>query len=140
MSDNAPGPLAEPRFRAYVGRIVHRGLRETGTLAHLLHRITGVLLVAYLCLHLGAMSLARFQGQTFEDLMSVFRQPAFLIADWVVLVGVLLHGLNGLRIVLFDLGLGLRHQAALFWGFMSLGGGLAFVALLLLFPQLTGGL
>jgi len=88
----------------YVKRVV-RVSKETGTLAHLLHRITGLLIVVYLFLHIGAISYTYFdEGSGFDDLMATFSSPPFLIADLVLFAGVMIHGLNGLRIVLFDLG------------------------------------
>lgn len=123
----------------YVRRTARASLRETGTLAYVLHRVTGLLLTLYLFLHIGAMSLVRLQGQGFEDLMATFRQPTFLVVDWFIVLGVLIHGLNGIRLVLFDLGLGIRHQRALFWGLMAVAGAVAFVGLLILFPEILGG-
>ncbi len=124
----------------YVRLTARASLREAGTLAYVLHRVTGLLLTLYLFIHIGAMSLARMQGQSFEELMATFRQPAFLLVDWFILVGVLVHGLNGIRIVLFDLGLGLRHQKALFWGLMAVAGAVALAGLLLILPEMAGGL
>lgn len=126
-------------LRMYIRRTARASLRETGTLAYVLHRVTGLLLTLYLFLHIGAMSLARLQGQGFEELMATFRQPAFLLIDWFVILGVLIHGLNGIRLVLFDLGLGLRHQRALFWGLMAVSGVVALIGLLLLLPEILGG-
>lgn len=124
----------------YARRTAQASLREAGTLAYVLHRVTGLLLTLYLFIHIGAMSLARLQGQSFEELMATFRQPAFLLVDWFILVGVLVHGLNGIRIVLFDLGLGLHHQRALFWGLMGVAGAVALAGLLLILPEIAGGL
>jgi succinate dehydrogenase / fumarate reductase cytochrome b subunit len=123
----------------YVRRTAKASIRETGTLAFVLHRVTGLLLTVYLFIHIGAMSLARLQGQGFEELMATFRQPAFLIVDWFIVLGVLIHGLNGIRLVLFDLGIGLRHQQALFWGFMAVVGVVALIGLLLILPEILGG-
>ncbi|MFQ5907889.1 MAG: succinate dehydrogenase, cytochrome b556 subunit [Thermoplasmata archaeon] len=123
----------------YVRRTAKASVRETGTLAFVLHRVTGLLLTVYLFLHIGAMSLARLQGQGFEELMATFRQPAFLIIDWFIVVGVLIHALNGVRLVLFDLGIGLRHQRALFWGLMAVSGVVALIGLLLVLPEILGG-
>ncbi len=114
-------------------------LRETGTLAYLLHRITGILLTVYLFIHIGTMSLARIQGLTFEDVMATFRQPLFLFVDWVIFVGVLVHALNGIRIILFDLGIGIRRQAAIFWAIMVLAGAVALWGLSIVVREAMGG-
>ncbi len=127
-------------FGEYAKRTVKVSLRETGTLAYLLHRVTGILLTVYLFIHIGTMSLARFQGLTFEETMAMFRQPLFLFVDWVIFVGVLLHALNGLRITLFDLGIGIRRQVAIFWSFMALAGAVALWGLLIVVGEAMGGI
>lgn len=127
-------------FGEYAKRTIKVSVRETGTLAYALHRITGVLLTIYLFIHIGTMSMARFQGQTFEEFMATFRQPLFLIIDWFIFLGVLIHGLNGIRITLFDLGIGIRRQAAIFWSLMTLGGIVALAGLAIILPDVMGGL
>ncbi len=126
-------------FGEYARRTVKVSLRETGTLAYLLHRITGILLTVYLFIHIGTMSLARIQGLTFEDVMATFRQPLFLFVDWVIFVGVLVHALNGIRIILFDLGIGIRRQAAIFWAIMVLAGAVALWGLSIVVREAMGG-
>lgn len=126
-------------FGEYVRRTAKASLRETGTFAYVMHRITGILLTLYLFIHIGAMSLARIQGQSFEELMATFRQPMFLLVDWFILLGVLIHGLNGIRLILFDLGIGIRRQATIFWGLMALGGLVALTGLVIILPEIIGG-
>ncbi len=127
-------------FGAYARRTVKVSLKETGTFAYLMHRVTGILLTVYLFIHIGTMSLARIRGQSFEEAMAMFREPLFLLVDWLILLGVLIHGLNGIRITLFDLGIGIRRQAAVFWSLMALGGVVAVVGLALILPEVMGGL
>lgn len=104
-------------FPYYTKRVLRASL-ETGTFAHLLHRITGLLIVVYLFLHMGVISLAFINGQTFDDVMVTFSSPFFLVMDLVLFAGVMIHGLNGMRIMLFDMGLFTRKQKELFWGLM----------------------
>lgn len=101
----------------YAKRVVKVSL-ETGTMAHLLHRITGLLLVVYLLLHMVVISFTYLDGGTFDDLMAIFANPVLLIVDLILFAGVMIHGLNGIRIMLFDLGLLTRKQKPLFWGLM----------------------
>jgi succinate dehydrogenase / fumarate reductase cytochrome b subunit len=105
----------------YLKRVL-RVSSETGTLAHLLHRLTGLLIVVYLFLHIGAMSYTYFdEGSGFDELMAMFASTPFLIADLVLFAGVMIHGLNGLRIMLFDMGYFTRRQKELFWVMMAIG-------------------
>jgi succinate dehydrogenase / fumarate reductase cytochrome b subunit len=104
----------------YIRRVL-KASRETGTLAHLLHRLTGLLIVVYLFLHIGAMSYTYFdQGSGFDDLMAMFSSTPFLIADLILFAGVMIHGLNGLRIMIFDMGMFTGRQKELFWIMMAI--------------------
>lgn len=104
----------------YYTKRVLRASRETGTFAHLLHRVTGLLLVVYLFLHMGVISFTFLDGKTFDDLMATFSSPLFLILDLVLFAGAMIHGLNGMRIMLFDAGLFTRKQKVLFWVMMAI--------------------
>ncbi len=104
----------------YIRRVLRVSL-ETGTMAHLLHRITGLLIVVYLFLHIGAMSYTYFdEGSGFDSLMATFSSTPFLIADLILFAGVMIHGLNGLRIMLFDMGRFTNRQKELFWMMMAI--------------------
>ncbi len=104
----------------YLRRVLRVSL-ETGTMAHLLHRVTGLLIVVYLFLHIGAMSYTYFDaGSGFDDLMATFASTPFLIIDLVLFAGVMIHGLNGIRIMLFDMGYFSRRQKELFWVMMAI--------------------
>ena len=104
----------------YLRRVLRVSL-ETGTMAHLLHRVTGLLIVVYLFLHIGAMSYTYFDaGSGFDDLMATFASTPFLIVDLVLFAGVMIHGLNGVRIMLFDMGYFSRRQKELFWVMMAI--------------------
>ncbi len=72
--------------------------RKLGMWAYALNRITGIGLVVYLYLHLVVLStLSRGPG-AWHAFVSLARQPYFLILDVILLAGILIHGLNGLRI------------------------------------------
>lgn len=104
----------------YIKRVLKVSL-ETGTMAHLLHRLTGLLIVVYLFLHIGAMSYTYFdEGAGFDDLMAMFSSTPFLIADLILFAGVMIHALNGVRIMLFDMGWFTRKQKELFWVMMAI--------------------
>lgn len=94
-----------------------------GMWAWVLHRITGLGLVFYILLHTFLMSLSLFQGQeAFDATLSVLMgNPLFEVLDILLLGAVLYHAFNGIRILLFDVGIGLgvRSQKILFWVFMA---------------------
>jgi succinate dehydrogenase / fumarate reductase, cytochrome b subunit len=99
--------------------------RPAGMLAFMLHRLTGIGLVFYLYLHLAVLSKLRGGPESWDSFLALVRSPWFLFLDGILLLGVLFHGLNGLRLTLIGLNLGLRWQKAAFWIILVLSGGLA---------------
>ncbi len=93
---------------------------RTGWWAWFLQRLTGVALVGYLFLHIGVISTGQAGADTFDGVLAVLQTPAFVVLDLWLLAAVLYHGLNGLRVVLLDLGIGIRRQAELFWASLVL--------------------
>ncbi len=86
-----------------------------GWWAWLLQRITGVLLVAYLFLHIAMISTSQAGEDTFNDVLAFVQHPIFMALNLVLIAIVLYHAFNGVRVVLFDLGIGIKRQAELFW-------------------------
>ena len=93
---------------------------RAGWWAWLLQRITGLGLVAYLFLHIGVISTVQLGADTFDDVLAVLQTPFFVVLDLVLATAVLYHGLNGLRVVLIDLGVGIKRQVELFWACLAL--------------------
>jgi succinate dehydrogenase hydrophobic anchor subunit len=57
-------------------------------------------------------TLARTGG--WNAFVSLARQPYFLALDVILLAGILIHGLNGLRVALTGFDVGVKQQKALF--------------------------
>lgn len=96
----------------------------TGMWAWILHRVTGLGLVFYIFLHTFLMGLSLLRGpQAFDATLSVLMgNPVFELLDTLLLAAVLYHSFNGIRILLFDLGLGISvaGQKIIFWVFMAI--------------------
>ncbi len=88
--------------------------RSMGMLAFVLNRITAIGLVFYLTLHLVVLSLLAFGESTWDMFIEIVRSPVFLILDVVLIAGVLIHGLNGIRLTLVGMGIAANQQKALF--------------------------
>ena len=95
-------------------------LKPVGMLAFMLHRLSGIGLVFYLFLHLAVLSRLRGGPESWDSFLALVRSPLFLILDGILLLGALLHGLNGLRLTLIGLNIGLRWQKASFWAILGL--------------------
>ncbi len=106
---------------------------RVGMFAWLLHRLTGIGLVLYLILHVwGLKSLT--DKEAFNALISGYHAPIFKLGEFLLLVAVTYHAINGLRVVLIDFLGWSPQQKRLFW---TLGG----VALLIIvvggYPSLS---
>jgi len=94
--------------------------KPVGMLAFMLHRLSGIGLVFYLFLHLAVLSRLRGGPASWDSFLALVRSPLFLILDGILLLGALIHGLNGLRLTLIGLNIGLRWQKASFWAILGL--------------------
>ena len=89
--------------------------RTAGFAAFLLHRVTAIALLFYLYLHLAVLSFLRAGPAGWDTFTGIMRSPLWTSAEIVLLAALAWHGLNGLRLTLMGLGLGLPHQKQLFW-------------------------
>jgi len=102
---------------------------RTGFWAWLLHRVAGLAIIFYLLLHIVVISSVLWGTGSFDAVMAVLRRPWFAAGELLLVAAVLYHGLNGLRIILFDLGVGLKRQKEMFWVAVVLAAaGFAFAA------------
>jgi succinate dehydrogenase / fumarate reductase cytochrome b subunit len=95
--------------------------KGTGMWAWLLFRISGVVLALYLLTHIVIMSLGQFgaDGETLNSVMTTFEHPVAILLDLLLVAAVLYHALNGVRIVLMDLGIGIQRHKVVFWSLMA---------------------
>jgi succinate dehydrogenase / fumarate reductase cytochrome b subunit len=87
----------------------------SGMVAWTLQRVTGVLLLLYLFLHVHTISKLSQGPAAFNDAIATFRSPFFKCLEIALLGVVVLHAFNGIRITLVDLGIGVGRQRQLFW-------------------------
>ena len=75
---------------------------------YLLHRITGLGLLLFVILHLIMTTFFRVQGQgLWEATMTILHNPWFKFGEYLVVVAFSYHALNGLRLILQELGFAL---------------------------------
>jgi succinate dehydrogenase / fumarate reductase cytochrome b subunit len=87
--------------------LVPRYLRP-GMWGWALHRVTGLLILVYLLLHLLVIGQAAVSPQSFDAIMKALGSPFWRVLEVGLLACVLYHGINGVLIILFDLGYGIR--------------------------------
>jgi len=88
-----------------------------GMASFLIQRLTGVALVVYMLLHLYSIGTIRLGGEkAFNSTMGAYDTPLFHVLEWLLLIAVLFHLLNGLRLVAADLLALTRAHRPMFWG------------------------
>ncbi len=84
--------------------------------AWMLFRISGLVLVFYLFVHVWVISQGRIGGpEAIDNLFEFFDKPLLVFLDLMLVAAVLYHALNGVRIILMDLGVGVHRHKAIFW-------------------------
>jgi len=93
---------------------VYRG--GTGQLTWLLHRISGVAVVYFLSLHIfETLQLAR-GAEAYNEATAVYHQPWFRPFEFALVMAVVYHAFNGVRVMLFDFFPHLtRYRKQIFW-------------------------
>jgi len=87
--------------------------KHSGSWAWILHRITGLGLTAYILMHIIALTGLLKGEEAFNAEMKLFSSPLFLVGEWLLGALVIFHAVNGIRIVLVDLGNGARYHKQL---------------------------
>ena len=108
---------------------------KTGMWAWVGHRLTGIILVVYVFMHLSFLSTASSSSAGFADLMETTAQPAFVFMDFLLVCAVIYHAMNGFRVVLFDMGIGIRRQKLVFWVMMAVAAVIVAVGFYVLFNE-----
>ena len=124
-------PAASPR-RAVLGWARLRR-RHLGSAAFLANRVTGLLLVGYLYLHLGVLYLLTEGAGSWATVLRLFKNHYVLSLESLLILFILVHGLNGLRLALVENGIGVRHQKTWFTAAMAVSAGLYVVVVLAMF-------
>lgn len=69
-----------------------------------LHRLTGLGLLFYFLLHIFVTSARAFSEAAWQESMATVTGPLFVVGEYLVFVAFAFHGLNGLRLILVELG------------------------------------
>lgn len=77
--------------------------RATGQIAFLLHRFSGLGILLFLVIHIVDTSFVYFAPELYDHAIQLYRSLPFMIGEIFLVWAVFYHGLNGLRIIVFDL-------------------------------------
>ncbi len=132
MSQPASNELPGAAERALPGPVRHKGPgpAESGWFAPrgrghggrglALHRATGVVIVCYLYLHLGVLSMLLIGRSAWSSFLSLVTAKSFLALEAVLIAAVLFHGLNGIRVALVGSGIAVGRERMMFWAATAL--------------------
>ncbi len=102
----------------------------TGSLAYVLHRVTGLALIFFLFFHILSITKSQATPEAYDLMIRRMQEPDFKIGEILLFAGLLYHGLNGIRIVLVDFAwTRTTHHKKLWWGLAALCAGLLIAGL-----------
>jgi succinate dehydrogenase cytochrome b subunit len=90
------------RFRATLSGYATYSARG-GLVPFLIHRITGLGTLIFLTIHITTTASVYFYPSFYNRFIALFRTPAFMIGEIVLVFCLIFHGVDGLRIAYFDL-------------------------------------
>jgi succinate dehydrogenase / fumarate reductase cytochrome b subunit len=101
--------------RGLRGWLVHPG-SGTPTWAFLANRVSALILVGYLYLHLVVLSMLVRGSDSWDSFLAVAGTRAFVAVDLVLFAAIVWHAANGVRLALVGTGIAVRRQRALLVG------------------------
>ena len=93
--------------------------RQTGGWAYILNRISALGLTVYLYLHLVVLGQLAKGPEGYDSFVELVSSPIFIAGELLVVAAGILHGLNGIRIILTTFGVGVTYQKQLFYALMA---------------------
>lgn len=107
-----------------------------GMFTFILHRVTGIILVIYLFIHLWSLSHAFEGAEALKNAFELYNTTLFHIGEYLLLLCILIHGLNGLRLLLIDFLPITSKQRDLWWFFFIIFLIIAVASLFWFLPEL----
>ena len=71
---------------------------------YIIHRLAGLGILLFFLLHIFESSLRAFGPKTWEAAMATLKNPVFEVGEFLVFAGFAFHALNGIRLILIELG------------------------------------
>ena len=95
--------------------------RRLGGWAFILNRLSGLVLTAYLLLHLTLLSTLAWSPAAYDWFIKLMSSRLVLLFDLALAAVLIYHGLNGIRLTLVGLGVGVARHKEIFWAAMLVG-------------------
>jgi succinate dehydrogenase / fumarate reductase cytochrome b subunit len=81
------------------------GARYRGGIGHWayqFHRLAGLATLLFLAIHILDTATVYFFPSLYQHAIELYRSTPFMLGEIALVAGVLFHGLNGLKIIIFD--------------------------------------
>jgi succinate dehydrogenase / fumarate reductase cytochrome b subunit len=86
-----------------------------------LHRITGATIFFFLFVHVLDTALVRVSPQAYNEVIETYKTPIVGLMEIGLVVAVLYHALNGIRVILIDFWQkGPRYQRQMLWAVVGI--------------------
>lgn len=85
---------------------------NTGSIAWIVHRVTGIILTFYLIAHIYVLSHLKDPVE-YNKIMALMKNPIIKIGELILFAIVLKHIFAGLRITLLEMGLSTKYQKSM---------------------------
>ncbi len=108
-------------FKDSLNWINIKGRHLQSGIAFILHRLTGLVILLYLYMHLTALSQLLNGGIAYKNFLATVESPPFVVLDILLFLVIFYHGANGIRLVIQEFGIGTRKRKLFFWVMMALG-------------------
>jgi succinate dehydrogenase / fumarate reductase, cytochrome b subunit len=82
-----------------------QGVRYRGGIGHYayqFHRLAGIGTLFFLAVHILDTATVYFRPDLYEHAIGLYRSTPFMLGEIALVAAVLYHGLNGLKIIVFD--------------------------------------
>jgi succinate dehydrogenase / fumarate reductase, cytochrome b subunit len=113
ISGGPPGAPVAPAPRS-PRRTLYRG--DPAMWSWVLHRITGATIFFFLFVHVLDTALVRVSPQAYNEVIETYKTPIVGLMEIGLVVAVLYHALNGIRVILIDFWQqGARYQRVMLW-------------------------
>jgi len=95
-------------------RTLYRG--DPGMWSWVLHRITGATIFFFLFVHVLDTALVRVSPEAYNEVIDTYKTPIVGLMEMGLVVAVLYHALNGVRVILIDFWQhGPKYQRQMLW-------------------------
>lgn len=74
---------------------------QAGNWAFILHRLTGIILIGYLLVHIFVLT-SMYDPAAFAEEMELLTTPAAQVLEYLLFLPILFHSINGIRLIIVE--------------------------------------